>query len=183
MNKEEAKKDDKDEDPSYVMFTKETKSTVYDVYLTTSFEGPEKYHKLYNLLEHALDGDKFNFYLNSYGGRLDSGVQFVNKLGATKASTKCIIESTSYSMGAIFPFACGEVEMREHTSLMFHNFSASPGRAKGNEHILNLENTSSMFKKLLYEVCGKVLTSPEIEDIVQGKDLYLTRDQINERMI
>lgn len=179
---ENAKKDD-DKVPSYKIFSSDTKKTTHDVYLSTSFEAPEDYLTLFNMLEHASENETFNFYLNSYGGRLDSGVQFINKLRATKAHTKCIVESSSYSMGAIFPFACKETEMREHTTLMWHNFSTGQSRSKGNEIMLSVASTSAMFKKLLEDVCGSILTQQEIDNIVEGKDLYLTREQIAVRML
>lgn len=178
----EAGREVPEEETSFKLFVGNMPGKKYEVYLKGTFEGPETYHKLYHLLEHASRHDEFTFYLNSYGGRLDAGIQFINKLRATKAHTRCIVESSSYSMGAIFPFACKETELREYVTLMFHNFSTGSGRTKGNEIMLSVGATSAMFKKLLSEVCGKVLTKDEIINIVEGKDLYLTREEIGLRM-
>lgn len=182
MTTESAKDTKEEEKASYVLFSSESVSHTHEIYLGTSFDAPEKYTKIFHALQHAGDKDIFNFYLGSYGGRLDSGVQFVNKLRTTKARTRCIIESSCYSMGAIFPFACSETVMNPHTFLMFHDYSTGNGRQKGNEIIMSMENTSKMFRNLLEDVCGKILTSKEIVDICDGKDLYLDRAEVAKRM-
>lgn len=179
---DESKIIDDDKKKSYELYTQESKTTNYFVYLGSSFDAPFEYVKLFHALENAGTGDRFTFYLNSYGGRVDCLLQFISKLKSTKAWTTCIVESTCYSCGAIFPFACSEIQMKDHSSLMWHMYSSGFGRTKGNEIELSIDNTSSMFKKLMTDVCGKVLTKKEIIDIMDGKDLYLDKDEIYRRL-
>ncbi len=184
MNFIECKPEDKEEDNGkvYKLFTGSKIRKTHKIYLSDTFEAPEKYTSIFNIIEDASKDDEIIFYLNSYGGRVDAGIQFGNKLRKTKAHTKTVIEGPSYSMGAIFPFMTKEVEMMPHTFLMFHDFSTGSSRQKGNEILLHLTNYSQLFKGLLDDYCSKLLTKEEIADIVAGKDLYLDQAAVSKRM-
>jgi len=177
---EDKKKGDLEQ--SYKIFSREKKSTDYDVYLGETFDSPTEYTDLLHKLSRASKEDTFTFYLNSYGGRLDAGIQLGAKLRTTKAHTKTIIEAPCYSMGAIFPFMTSEVEMLPHAFLMFHMYSTGSGRQKGNELELSLAASTRLFHGLLVDYCSKLLTKEEIKDIVDGKDLYLDTNEVSRRM-
>lgn len=173
--------DDEDAEEQYSLVTTKEVHHKYDVYLSTSFDSPESYWKLYQLLDKAKATDSVTFYLNSYGGRVDAGIQFISKLKNTKAKTKTIVEAPSYSMGAIFPFLTDSFEMRPHTFLMFHDASGFK-MGKMNEMELSVTTFNSLFKDILKKHCSSVLTAKEITSITHGRDLYLTDVEVNERL-
>lgn len=181
---EKVKADDDEEDESDEQFSLITSKEVHhkhDIYLSTSFDNPESYWKIFQLLDKAKSTDTVTFFLNNYGGRVDTGVQFISKLKNTKAVTKTIVEAPGYSMGAIFPFLTDSFEMRPHTFLMFHDASGFRG-GKLNEMELNIVNFNKMFKGILKTHCSSVLTSKDITSICNGRDLYLTDVEVAERL-
>lgn len=175
--------DDDDEGSSSFKLIEGKKIThKYEIYLGSSFDAPEEYFKIFHLLTHAKKEDEFVFYLNSYGGRVDTGIQFAAKLSKTKAHTKTVVESPCYSMGAIFPFLTKEVEMHDHTFLMWHDASIGFGRQKLNEINMNVTVFRDLFLGMLKKHCSEVLTETEIENISNGQDVYLTKEQIQARL-
>ena len=177
------KNHDSDEEiKAYKTFVKTVSSKSHKVYLGETFNAPKEYVLLFNELENAKEGDEFIFYLNSYGGRLDSGIQFANKLATTKAHTKSIVEAPCYSMGAIFPFLTNEVEMLPHTFLMFHDASSGFGRQKMNEIELNVNAFRTLFLDILQTHCSAILSDEEIASIGKGQDVYLTNKDVALRL-
>lgn len=173
---------DKDTVDAYKLFKTTEVITTTKIYLSDSFSAPMDYIPIFEMLDSAKETDKFIFYLNSYGGRVDAGIQFASKLSKTKAHTKSVVEAPCYSMGAIFPFLTKEVEMHPHTFLMFHQASSGFGRQKINDIAANLDTFSGLFKSILVKYCSRVLTTKEIEGICDGKDVYLLDTDVKKRL-
>jgi ATP-dependent protease ClpP protease subunit len=68
-------------------------------------------------------------------------------------------------------------EVSDHSAFMFHNYSGI-SIGKGGEMYEQISFEKKWFNKLVNNIYKDFLTSEEIKDIEQGKDLWLDGDEV-----
>lgn len=166
--------------PPYELIVHTREVREYELYLSGDIGDPIEYVELYSAMRHASEEDVFYLYLNSPGGRLDAGLQFINAMRASAATFVAVLDPQAYSMGALIFLAATNKVVPEHASLMLHNYSGGL-MGKGNEQFAEVQAANKAFERVMREICYPFLTSEEIVSILNGQDLWLDAEAIRAR--
>lgn len=165
----------------YEMVSRSIELTEHSVYLCDEIDEPLAYVELLSALRMATENDHFIFYLNTPGGRLDTGLQLMHAIQDTDALVTMVLDPQAYSMGALLFLSGDELRVPPHSTLMFHNYSSGL-IGKGNEQLAEVQAASRSYRKVLERVCRPFLTADEVSGVLNGQDLWLDSDEILRRL-
>jgi ATP-dependent protease ClpP protease subunit len=155
--------------------------TIYHYYISDPIEDHAPFYDLLNTLKTAEAHDRIIIYLNCPGGALYVAIQIVNAIQTSQATVITCLDGQVCSAATLIFLVGHEYIVNKHGSFMIHNYSEGVV-GKGNEIISRVKHATDWFEKLTYDIYGNFLTAKEIEDILQGKDLWLDSDAVLERL-
>lgn len=154
---------------------------VYEFYISGSIESPEHYIDMFDIIRHARHDDVVKLYINSFGGDLFTGIQFLRVLSETDALVVVSIEGACMSAATLLFLSADQVEITPHSSIMIHNYSSGTF-GKGNEMHLQIQHERKWSETLFRDVYEDFLTAEEIQSVIDGKDIWLDSDDVMVRM-
>jgi ATP-dependent protease ClpP protease subunit len=72
-------------------------------------------------------------------------------------------------------------EISDHSIFMFHNFSGGT-IGKGNEMMAQVHHNDKWARGLMESIYKDFFTQEEIDSILEGKDYWLSPDEVTERL-
>ena len=150
-------------------------------YLTNTIEEPSEYNELCFRLKSASPAEIFTLVINTPGGILDSALMLVDAIKTSKAKVIAQISGTVASAGTIITLACNEVEVAPHTAFMIHNYSGGLV-GKGHELKAHQEFVDANLHNSFTDLYKGFLTPSEIKKVIDGKDYWMNRDEVLERL-
>lgn len=154
---------------------------VHEFYLSGEVESPEEYIQWFDTIRHAGETDVIKIYINSPGGDVFTTIQFMRALKETSANVVMSVEGVCASAATMI-FLCGDsFEVSEHSMFMFHNYSSGVF-GKGGEMFDQLKHEREWSSNLLKDVYKDFLTETEIASILDNKDIWMTGDEVIERL-
>ena len=151
-----------------------------DVYITAEIVDAIEYNELCHVLRGASSKEVIRLHINTPGGRLDSATMIRDAINQSDAYIIGVLSGTVASAGTMIAMACDELECSSYLEFMIHYFSGGTA-GKGNE----MKSHSSFINKHMPMVFKKVyagfLTDSEIDDVIEGKDIWLNGDEVIER--
>ena len=156
-------------------------SHIHEFYLSGVIDSPEKYSAVFAEIRQAPSQDTVYIHINSPGGNAFTAIQFLRVLFETQATTVASIEGMCSSAATMIFLACQHHEITNFSIFMIHNFSAV-SMGKGHEIYQNAVHTKDWSEDLMNKMYKDFLTENEIKEVLEGKDLYLTGDQVNARI-
>ena len=154
---------------------------VYEFYISGDIEEPECYIDMFDLIRHCRQDDTVKLYINSCGGNLFTGIQFLRVLSETNALVVVSIEGACMSAATLLFLAADQVEITLHSSIMIHNYSGGTF-GKGNEMHLQIQHERKWAEALFRDVYEGFLDASEIQSVIDGKDIWLDSDDVLVRM-
>lgn len=151
-----------------------------DAYIMAEIVNPIEYNELCHLLRNANSREVIRLHINTPGGRLDSATMIIDAIAASDAYVIGVLSGNVASAGTMIALACDELECSSYLEFMIHYFSGGTG-GKGNEikaHSNFIDKHMPMVFKKMY---AGFLTNKEIEDMIEGKDIWLNGDEVLER--
>ena len=151
-----------------------------DVYIMTEIVNPIEYSELCHLLRNANSKEVIRIHVNTPGGRLDSATMIIDAITESDAYIIGVLSGSVASAGTMIALACDELECSSYLEFMIHYFSGGTG-GKGNEikaHSNFIDKHMPMVFKKIY---AGFLSDKEIEDMIEGKDVWLNGDEVLER--
>jgi ATP-dependent protease ClpP protease subunit len=112
---------------------------------------------------------------------LDTGIQIINAMQASKAHIITSIEANCHSLGTLIFLSGDEMVVNDNTLMMLHNFS-SMTLGKGNEQHSQLEAQIKWFNTLASKLYIPFLSKIEFERVIKGEDIWLQSDEIKQRL-
>jgi len=152
----------------------------YRVFLDNGIEEPAKYRDLIQILISATESDLVELVVSCDGGSLDTTIDITNALRVTEATTRAVITSKAHSGGSFIALACDEVIALPHVAMMIHQ---PRGGTMGRhcEQMVEQRFVDEWIKGFYLDIYKDFLTVAEITSVLEGKDIWLNSDQINER--
>lgn len=128
--------------------------------------------------------DSLNLYSSGFGGSVMVELKLGNAIEDTKGQVKLIYDGPAYSAHAMLACFAKDIEMRDGSFLMFHNYRISTQLESGEKVEKQLKALNSLTREVFEKKCQSkgLLTSEEIDAIFQGEEIYLTSDQVKERL-
>lgn len=156
-------------------------SRKYDIYITGEIKAPNVYLDVFDKIRNAAPNDLIRIIINSGGGDFYTAMQLVGCLEQTQAHTIGIIDGECHSAASFIFLQCREFEVPEYASMLCHYYTTGHS-GKGHE-IKSWQNyfepfIADLFTNIYQDFC----TPKEIEDMINGKDLWLRGTEIIERL-
>lgn len=154
---------------------------LYEYYISGAISGPEDYIEIFDQIRHAREDDEIRLYINSCGGDLYTAIQFMRVLSETNALVTASVEGACMSAATLLFLNADIFEVTPHSSFMIHSYSGGTF-GKGSEMHAQIIHEKSWSSKLFTEVYEDFLSTKEIEEVLAGRDLWLSTEEVAERM-
>jgi ATP-dependent protease ClpP protease subunit len=156
-------------------------SHVYEFYISGQIDSPDNYIEWFDTIRHAKENDTVKLYINSYGGDMFTGIQFMRVLAETQALVICSVEGACMSAATMIFLCADQFEVTPHSMFMFHNYSGGTF-GKGGEMYGQIQHERRWSETLLNEIYEGFLTAEEIKSLLDNKDMWMDVDEVILRM-
>ena len=151
------------------------------IYISDQIFGPESVVEVVEVLRSAKKDEEVHIYLNTPGGCLDSTVQVINAIRESKGNVTGFAEGQIASGGSLIFFSCPTMIVGDHCSFMLHDAHGLDGGTVSDRRS-SVEHTSKRLHDLYHDVYSLVCTEEEIDRVLGGYEMYLTSDEVIERL-
>lgn len=153
----------------------------YTVPIDGPFREPSFYRGVINALMNASEHDTVAFMINSDGGQLSSLLSLLEALNMTEANTVALIVGSASSAASMFALHCNEVYVGDNATFLCHNISFGTV-GKGSDVLAHVQHTTSSATRLLRKTYKYFLSEVEVNDMINGKEIYMEAEEIIERL-
>jgi len=162
-------------------FMKQKVATQYTVTIDEAFTEPSYYRGVVSMLMGASEEDTVIFLINSPGGRLSGLLTLLEGINMTDATTLAVLVGECSSAASMFALHCDTVFVSDNATMLCHNISYGTG-GKGSDILSHVQHVSKTSEKLLRKTYENFLTPKEIDEMINGREIYLDSDEIKERL-
>lgn len=163
------------------VFAKQFTMMEYTVHFSQEFEHPSYYDEVVTLLLQAEEGDRINFMINNFGGRIDALNAILNSLSMTRAEVTGFLIGQGCSCASVLLLACHNFVVGNNTTLMIHEQSFWVG-GKASETKKQHSHYQAGNDRFIREAYSGFLTNEEIESCLRGEDFYFEDYEIKARL-
>jgi ATP-dependent protease ClpP protease subunit len=153
----------------------------YKIYLCGNIKDPEDYVDAFESIRNAGERDEIYIHINSEGGNLFTAIQFLRVIGETKGTVIASVEGLCMSAATLIFMAAKHHEITNHSIFMFHNYS-NKIEGKGHELYDHIVHVREWGEKMIRDVYSGFLAEDEIKIVLDGKDLYMTSEEVASRL-
>lgn len=153
----------------------------YEFYLTGEILEATEYVEWFDTIRSASINDTVTIYINSCGGDLYTAIQFLRVLAESNAEIICSVEGACMSAATMVFLAADTFQVTPHSLFMFHNYSAGVF-GKGGEMFDQLQFERAWSEAFLTDVYRDFLTETEVKEMLHNKDIWMTSQQVIERL-
>lgn len=161
-------------------FVKSLVQNQFTVDIDEPFTNPVYYRNIVQMLTEATEEDLVIFRINSPGGREDSLLALVDAVKNTQAMTVSVLIGECASAASLFSMYTDEVVVTDNARMLCHGASYSIG-GKDPDIRAHVRHTTKTVDKLIRGSYKFFLDDAEIDDLLDGRELYLDSDEIKER--
>jgi ATP-dependent protease ClpP protease subunit len=169
-----------DED-SIKYYKQEIRVNLHHFYIVEEIGDVGEFLDLINILKTAEAHDTIFIYLNTPGGNLYTAIQIISAIRQSGATVITCLEGEVASAGTLIFLAGHKYVVNPNCTFMIHNYSHWVG-GKGNEVAIRVKYSEQYFRTLASDMYGKFLTPQELDDVLNGKDIWLDSDQVLARL-
>lgn len=160
--------------------------TVNSYFTTIGEEGvgsPEDHYEQLETLKHANQGELFVLTLSSCpGGNYSGLLAWKNALEGTQAHTVAILEGDLASAGTILPNFFDEIHVTPYTTYMCHSANLGIYRNTAANVERNAAFQAKQMERFLRESYHGFLDEGEIQKLLDGVEMYMNDEEIQERL-
>lgn len=154
----------------------------YVVNITDDIDQPRTYDQVIALLSTATEMDEIVFNINSYGGYVDS----LNMLLGWKARCPArqihvLMGNASSAATSLFLSSADEYIVGHGSSFMIHEFQVGHAGTMSNTK-KRVDHLAKINEEFVRETYRDFLTEEEINQVLNGVEIYLDASEINDRL-
>lgn len=154
---------------------------IHEFYISGYLKEPSEYIEWFDTIRHARADDTIKIYINSFGGDMFTGIQFMRVLAETEALVICSVEGACMSAATMIFLCADQFEVTPHSMFMFHNYSGGTV-GKGGEMYGQIQHERKWSEQLLNEIYQDFLTKDEIKSLLDNRDMWMDVDEVILRM-
>lgn len=155
--------------------------TIHHFYMIDEIGEPSKYLDLINTLKTAEAHDTIFIYLNTPGGYLNTAIQIMSAMKQCNGTVITSMEGEVCSAGTLIFLSGDKYVIHPNSTFMIHNYSAWMG-GKGHEIAAYAKYKEQYAKELMNDVYKDFLTEDEVEEVLDGKDIWLSSSSVIKRL-
>lgn len=156
-------------------------SVDFHYYINGPISDPDDYIDMIDALYTGKPNETIIIHLNTPGGRLDIAMQIINAIKVTEAEVITLADGEVASAGSLILFAASNIAVQPYSYVMIHDGSEGAG-GKLNENLKQAQFSAKMLTKLYKDIYVPFFTEAEVDAVLDGKDMWLTSDEVNERV-
>lgn len=145
-------------------------------------ESAEKYTDWFEAIRQANEHDIIKIHINSPGGNLNTALQLMRCIDETEATVICSVEGECMSAATMILMRADMVEISKHSMFMFHNYSGG-AIGKGGEMFEKITFEKPWIENIMRDIYADFLTEDEIDKMLDGKDYWMTGDEVEQRLV
>lgn len=154
---------------------------IHHFYIVDDIGAVDEFLDLINILKTSEQQDTIFIYLNTNGGVLSTAIQLISAMRQSAATIITCLEGEVCSAGTMIFLAGHKHIVNPNCTFMIHNYSGGIG-GKGHEIVSHAAYRNEYIKTLMADVYQNFLSQEEINDVLAGKDIWLTSNQVIERL-
>ena len=151
-------------------------NTIVDFWLSDDISDFSKYMPFLKVIEYLGSDDVINMHINCYGGMVDIANQLRNAILKSPASLSVSVEGFCASAATYFFTIADEIKVHSNSIIMFHSYSGCTF-GKFHEQVQSMDFYKKWFASFCNDLYKNILEPEEIEMMINGKDLWFTRDE------
>ena len=149
------------------------------IYIVGEIGDPTLYNGLILALDHCSEGS-VDMYITSPGGNVITMYELADAIKHSPCKVDMHVRGLAASAAAVIAISGNSLEMEEGSLLMFHNISM--GDYASLNHIQQRANAFEKSMREYLEANGShVLTGKDINDIFEGKEVWITKKDLEAR--
>lgn len=155
----------------------------YSIYLYGETTSAFDFVEAINAIENADEHDQITIYLSGGGGCVSSTDAFLHAINTAQergVRVHCVASGMVASAHTFIILACSSYECAEGVHFLIHNGSLGDGGSYN-----QFKASSQFFLKYMEtrfrEVYRNFLTSDELDNVLEGKDLWMTGSEFHAR--
>lgn len=149
--------------------------------IDTEVRNASYYRQVVNKIEELGEGDMVVFRISTPGGDLAGLVELLHAINNTEAETVAEVVGDAFSAGSLLALACDSIIIGKYANFLCHSCSFG-SRGKSTDVQRHVQHLSKYAEDIFRECYEHFLSEEEINDVLEGKELYLNYDEINERL-
>lgn len=142
---------------------------------------PEHYSEFCDIILSAAESDVVEIYFNSGGGNGSSMVEIMNIMDQCKAPIHGFLVGSASSAASYLFLHCDVCYVGKHVDMLCHQVSYRTG---GSHHEIkaSVDHMDKLEWRLVKDTYKHFLSDDEINDLMNGKQIYLDEFEIAERL-
>lgn len=157
-------------------------SVAFHFYINDAISDPDDYTDLIDALYQGQPNHTIYIHLNTPGGDLGITMQIINAIRSSEATVVGIADGQVASAGSLLLFSCPHIGIQPLSYVMLHDGSEG-AFGKANENLKQAQFTSKLLSKIAHSVYEPFFSKEEIDNVLDGKDMWLTSDEVEERIM
>jgi len=158
------------------------KKSIYDIYID-DFTDYNYYKNAIQVVREAKKDDIVRFLINSGGGDLRVLDGFLSAIEFSECNNFIAeIIGEACSAAAVLALACPVIKVYYTSRMLIHSFSLEFLSGKLQDSYSHLGITKIIQEKIADKYYKGFLTDKEIEDVVNGKEIWIYSDDIVKRL-
>lgn len=153
-----------------------------NIFINGGIEAPEEYIEVNNLLENVGCGYNINFFINSNGGLVESGIELAYMIQASKANTTAIITHECCSSATYSFMKAKNHIIYDCAYMLIHSFATSYDHSSVTRINKLITKDLEFNSIILNNIYGGFLTKKEIKEVSEGREMYLYAPEIKKRI-
>lgn len=149
----------------------------YHFYIHGEIGDSEEYVDLLDTLYTASESDIIMLHLNTPGGYLNTAVEIIHAIAQSSGTVITCADGQVASAGSLIFFAGHQFIIGEFCEVMLHDGSGG-NIGKINENLKSAQFTAERLSHIYHTVYGRFFSEEEVEDVLNGKDLYLNSEAV-----
>lgn len=139
------------------------------------------YVEWFEIIRNAGENDVVYLYINSPGGKLWTAIQMMRAMAECKGTLVASVEGMCMSAATLIFLAAKHYEISNHSMFMFHNYS-NIAVGKGGEIHDQVLHEREWSQRMFTDQYKDFLTDQEIKSVLDNKDIWLTGDEVVQRL-
>lgn len=139
------------------------------------------YRLVCSKIEEMSENDTVEFHINSPGGDLSGLTSLLHSISSTEAETIAVITGDCHSAASLLALSCDAVVVGRFANMLVHSVQFGT-HGKGYDvysQVLHINKHAEDIFKSCYRY---FLTEQEMQEVLKGRELWLSRDEINQRL-
>lgn len=154
----------------------------YKIRLNCDITSPEDFTEELNVLDSACENDSITLLINTNGGVLDTAVEFLASIDSCEAHVHAHITSCAHSAGSMIFLKAHSWSISKYATMLIHCPNGG-FVGKFSDNFQQVDHFRKWVDNFYRDVYEDFLTDEEITDVLNGKDLWLDANELEERLI